>query len=47
MQRAKHTPEFKEASVRQVIDNGHSVINVAKRLGIGDPMHSSQQELYK
>ena len=38
MQRAKYTPEFKEAAVRQVIDKGHSVIDVAKRLGIGDPM---------
>jgi len=36
MQRAKYTAEFKEVAVRQVIDRGHSVINVAKRLGIGD-----------
>ena len=36
MQRAKYTSEFKEEAVRQVIDKGHSVIDVAKRLGIGD-----------
>ncbi len=31
MQRAKYTAEFKEEAVRQVIDRGHSVIDVAKR----------------
>jgi transposase len=36
MQKAKYTTEFKEEAVRQVIDRGHSVIDVAKRLGIGD-----------
>ena len=36
MQKAKYTAEFKEEAVRQVIDRGHSVIDVAKRLGIGD-----------
>ena len=36
MQRAKYTAEFKEEAVRQVIDRGHSVIDVAKRLGLGD-----------
>ena len=36
IQRAKYTSEFKEGAVRQVVDIGHSVINVAKRLGIGD-----------
>ena len=41
MQRAKYTPEFKEEAVRQVIDKGHPVVDVAKRLGIGD------QILYK
>lgn len=41
MQRAKYTSEFKEEAVRQVVDKGHSVIDVAKRLGIGD------QILYK
>jgi len=35
MHRAKYTAEFKEEAVRQVIDKGHSVIGVAKRLGIG------------
>ncbi|MFY9127304.1 MAG: IS3 family transposase [Limnohabitans sp.] len=41
MQRAKYTSEFKEEAVRQVIDKGHPVVDVAKRLGIGD------QILYK
>jgi transposase len=36
MQKAKYTAEFKEEAIRQVIDRGHSVIDVAKRLGIGD-----------
>ena len=38
MQRAKYTAEFKEEAVRQVIDRGYSVIDVAKRLGIGDDL---------
>ncbi len=32
---SKYTAEFKEEAVRQVIDRGHSVVNVAKRLEIG------------
>jgi transposase len=32
MQRAKYTSEFKEEAVRQVVDKGHSVVDVAKRL---------------
>ncbi len=36
MQKAKYTAEFKEEAVGQVIDRGHSVIEAAKRLGIGD-----------
>ena len=38
MQKAKYTAEFKEEAVRQVIDRGHSVVDVAKRLGIGDDL---------
>jgi len=34
MQIAKFTDEFRDAAVRQVIDRGHSVADVAKRLGI-------------
>jgi transposase len=34
MQRAKFTDAFRDAAVRQVIDRGHSVADVAKRLGI-------------
>ena len=36
MQKAKYTAEFKEEAVRKVIEKGHSVIDLAKRLGIGD-----------
>ena len=36
MQRAKYAPEFKDEAVKQVIDKGHSVFDVAKRLGIPD-----------
>ncbi len=36
MQRAKYAPEFKDEAVKQVIDKGHSVVDVAKRLGIAE-----------
>ena len=36
MQKAKYTAEFKDEAVRQVIDRSHSVVDVAKRLSIGD-----------
>ena len=32
--RSKYAPEFKDEAVKQVIDKGHSVVDVAKRLGI-------------
>jgi len=38
MQRAKYTAQFKEEAVRQVIDRGHSVIDVAKLLGLWDDL---------
>jgi transposase len=38
MQRAKYTSEFKEEAVRQVLDKGHPVVDVAKRLGISDQL---------
>ena len=38
MQRAKYAPEFKDEAVRQVIDKGHSVVDVAKRLGMTCPL---------
>ena len=31
MNRTKYTPEFKEEAVKQVIDKGHTVVDVAKR----------------
>ncbi len=36
VQRAKYAPEFKDEAVKQVIDKGHSVVDVAKRLGIAE-----------
>ena len=36
MQRSKYAAEFKDEAVKQVIDKGHSVVDVAKRLGIPD-----------
>jgi transposase len=32
----KYAPEFKDEAVKQVIDKGHAVVDVAKRLGISD-----------
>ncbi len=34
MERSKYAPEFKSEAVKQVIDKGHAVVDVAKRLGI-------------
>ena len=34
MERTKYAPEFKSEAVKQVIDKGHAVVDVAKRLGI-------------
>ena len=34
MQRTKYAAEFKSEAVKQVIDKGHPVVAVAKRLGI-------------
>ena len=36
MKRTKYTAEFKEEAVKQVIDKGHIVVDVAKRLGIAE-----------
>jgi transposase len=36
MQRSKYATKFKDKAVKQVIDKGHSVVDVAKRLGIPD-----------
>ena len=33
MQRTKYAPEFKDEAVKQVVVRGHSVVDVAKRLG--------------
>ena len=34
MQTTKYAPEFKDEAVKQVVVRGHSVVDVAKRLGI-------------
>ena len=34
MQRTKYAPEFKDEAVKQVVVRGHSVVDLAKRLGI-------------
>lgn len=36
LQRTKYAPELKNEAVKQVIDKDHSVVDVAKRLGIPD-----------
>ena len=36
MKRTKYTAEFKKEAVKQVIDKGHTVVDVAKRLGIAE-----------
>ena len=33
MQRTKYVVEFKDEAVKQAIDKGHSVVDMAKRLG--------------
>ena len=34
MNSARYTPEFKDEAVRQAINHGHSVAEVAERLGV-------------
>jgi transposase len=36
MERTKYAAEFKSEAVKQVIDKGHPVVDVAKRLGISE-----------
>ena len=36
MSNQRYTPEFKEEAVRQVIERGHSVADVAERLGVSN-----------
>ena len=36
MKRTKYTPDYKEEAVKQVIDKGHAVPDVSKRLGIAE-----------
>ena len=36
MQRSKYAPEFKDEAVKQVINQGHKEVDVAKRLRIPD-----------
>ena len=36
MQKTRYTTEFKAEAVKQVVDKGHSVVEVAARLGLGE-----------
>ena len=36
MQRSKYTAEFKAEAVKQVVDKGHTVVDEASRLGLGE-----------
>jgi transposase len=36
MQRSKYTAEFKSEAVKQVVDKGHTVVDVASRLGLSE-----------
>ena len=36
MKRTQYTAEFKAEAVKQVVEKGHTVVDVAKRLGFGD-----------
>ena len=47
MKRDKHEADFKEKAVRQVIDRSHYVIDVAKRLEIGDNLLYSWAKKFK
>ena len=41
MSSQRYTPEFKDEAVRQVVERGHSVAEIAERLGV------SSHSLYK
>lgn len=47
MQRTKYAAEFKSEVVKQVIDKGHPVIDVAKRLGIPEGVLYSWDNKFK
>lgn len=36
MHRSKYTAEFKSEAVKQVVDKGHTVVDVASRLGLSE-----------
>ena len=36
MKRTQYTADFKAEAVKQVIEKGHSVVDVAKRMGFGE-----------
>ena len=36
MQKTKYTAEFKAEAVKQVVEKGHTVVDVAARLGLGE-----------
>jgi transposase len=47
MKRSKYAPEFKDEAVKQVIDKGHSVVDVTKRLGILHNVQSTSVSKFK
>jgi len=47
MQRTKYAPEFKDEAVKQVVVRGHSVVDVAKRLGIPEGVLYTWVEKFK
>ena len=47
MKRTKYTAEFKEEKVKHVIDKGHTVIDLAKRLRIAEGILYSKVSKFK
>lgn len=47
IRRTKYAVEFKDEAVKQVVDKGHSVLDVAKRLGIADGVLYTAEQVQK
>ena len=47
MHRTKYAPKFTSEAVKQVIDKGHAVVDVAKRLGIPEAVLYSWVNKFK
>jgi transposase-like protein len=46
-QRSKYSPEFKEAAVREVIDNSRTVADVARSLGVVEQTLGNWVKVYR